>query len=312
MTTLTDRYVWAVVRDLPADRRDDVDRELRSTIADMTEAHPDADERAVLMELGDPADLAAGFDPRPQYLVGPNRYHSYLRTLRLVVSIAVPALVALTILGASVDERGVADTVADSIGAAFTAVVQAAFWVTVAYVVIDRTSTSADDTWSPDDLPTPPSAHPIAATQTVLSIVGALAVIGLIVFQHVRSFVRDDGDVVPVLDPDLWDGWMWVVIGLVAAAIPLAIAVHRAGRWTVPLAVINAVLNLVLLAVLGGLALGDDLVNPDLLGLLAERADRTEPFDPNGAVIAAIVAAVLIWDAAEKLQWAIRERGGRR
>jgi hypothetical protein len=212
-----------------------------------------------------------------------------------------------------VDERGVADTVADVIGAAFTAVVQAAFWVTIAYVVIDRTATPDDDAvWSLDDLPTPPSAHPIRATQTVLSIVGAVAVIGLIVFQHVRSFVTDDGDAVPVLDPALWDGWMWVVIGLTAASIPLALAVHRAGRWTLPLASVNATVNLALLVVLGGLALGDDLVNPDLLALLAERADRGEPFDPNGAVIAAVIAVVLIWDAAEKLRWAALERGGRR
>ena len=37
MSTLTDRYVWAVVRLLPEDQRPEVDRELRSLIADMAD-----------------------------------------------------------------------------------------------------------------------------------------------------------------------------------------------------------------------------------------------------------------------------------
>ena len=37
-TTLTDRYIWAVQRSLPEHQRDDIDRELRGTIADTVDA----------------------------------------------------------------------------------------------------------------------------------------------------------------------------------------------------------------------------------------------------------------------------------
>ena len=63
--TLTDRYVWAVLKSLPEAKRADIDRELRATIADDVEAR-EADgrdaaaaEREALAELGDPARLAA-------------------------------------------------------------------------------------------------------------------------------------------------------------------------------------------------------------------------------------------------------------
>jgi hypothetical protein len=35
--TLTDRYVWAVVRLLPEDQRSDVEPELRALVGDLTE-----------------------------------------------------------------------------------------------------------------------------------------------------------------------------------------------------------------------------------------------------------------------------------
>lgn len=37
MNDLVDRYIWAVVKRLPAEQRDDVADELRATIADMLE-----------------------------------------------------------------------------------------------------------------------------------------------------------------------------------------------------------------------------------------------------------------------------------
>src|SRR3546814_3153315 len=69
MTTspsLTDRYVAAVLRALPEDKRADIEKELRTSIADAIDARTETGEpaaeaeRAVLQELGDPARLAAG------------------------------------------------------------------------------------------------------------------------------------------------------------------------------------------------------------------------------------------------------------
>ena len=62
MTTLTDRYVWGVLRAVPEAQRPDLEPEIRAMIADAVDARvasvageaPTATERAVLTELGDP------------------------------------------------------------------------------------------------------------------------------------------------------------------------------------------------------------------------------------------------------------------
>ncbi|MFN8629484.1 MAG: hypothetical protein U0838_03940 [Chloroflexota bacterium] len=79
MTTLTDRYVWAVLRSLPNGQRRAGARD-RALIADAIEARgavgipaPDA-ERAALVELGDPDALAARYMDRPLALIRPRLY----------------------------------------------------------------------------------------------------------------------------------------------------------------------------------------------------------------------------------------------
>jgi hypothetical protein len=93
MSTLTDRYVWDVTRRLPASRRDDIERELRSTIADMAEA---ADERTALVELGDPARLAAEYRSGGRALIGDDLYPEYVRQLRRWLTIVVPVITTST------------------------------------------------------------------------------------------------------------------------------------------------------------------------------------------------------------------------
>ena len=70
--SLTDRYVAATVSGLDEAQRPEVERELHATIEDMVDARLEAGaptradaERAVLVELGDPLRLAAGYSGRP-------------------------------------------------------------------------------------------------------------------------------------------------------------------------------------------------------------------------------------------------------
>ena len=79
--SLTDRYVAATVSGLDEAQRPEVERELHATIEDMVDARLEAGaptradaERAVLVELGDPLRLAAGYSGRPLHLIGPVSY----------------------------------------------------------------------------------------------------------------------------------------------------------------------------------------------------------------------------------------------
>ena len=64
-----ERYVYAVVRQLPAKQRGDIELELKSLINDMLEERcgdvtpTERDVNVVLAELGKPSELAARYDP---------------------------------------------------------------------------------------------------------------------------------------------------------------------------------------------------------------------------------------------------------
>jgi hypothetical protein len=78
MSTLTNRYVWGVLRAVPERQRADLEPEIRVLVADAVEARAAsaqgdaaAVERAALTELGDPEILAARYTDRSLHLIGP-------------------------------------------------------------------------------------------------------------------------------------------------------------------------------------------------------------------------------------------------
>jgi hypothetical protein len=144
-TTLTDRYVDAILRRLPERQRPDIEKELRASIADAVDDRLDAGtdpaeaERAALTELGDPARLAAGYADRPLHLIGPAFYLDYMRALTALLAIVVPTVAAAVGLVQIVRGDTVGRVIGESIGAAMTTAVHIAVWTTLAFAIIDRT-----------------------------------------------------------------------------------------------------------------------------------------------------------------------------
>ncbi len=141
MTTLTDRYVAATLRSVPAPRREEIATELRASIQDMIEGRTDggeetaAAEREVLTELGDPAQLAARYADRRLQLIGPRYYLAWERLLKLLLSF-IPAMVGLLVgLVAATDGKSVGAAVGAGFATAFEVAVQIAFWVTLVFAV---------------------------------------------------------------------------------------------------------------------------------------------------------------------------------
>ena len=71
MSTLTDRYVWGVLRAVPTAQRADLEPEIRALVADAVEARiaagvvPAEAERAAIAELGDPSVSPRSTRTRP-------------------------------------------------------------------------------------------------------------------------------------------------------------------------------------------------------------------------------------------------------
>jgi hypothetical protein len=308
MTTLTDRYVWAVTRLLPERQRAEIDLELRSSIGDMVEAREDGDEAAVLLELGDPGRLAAGYSERPRYLIGPEDFPEYLRILKLVAALAIPGVTFLATLGSVIDDAAVGgELVGVVLSSAFMTAVHVGFWVTLFYAV--RARVLPDEPWSLDSLPDTPPDQRVSLSDTIFELGVVLVTIGAIFWDRTGRLGDGEGDGAPFLHPSLWDGWIHVVIGLLVAGGVVALLVHRAGRWTPRLAAANVGLNVALLAVVGWLAFDDRLVNPRFLEVLADRAELTAVPEANPWLIVLLVGAVLVWDSVETLTRLRRHTG---
>lgn len=316
--TLTDRYVEAVVRALPPRQRDDVARELRASIADQVDGRveagepDDAAERAVLTGLGDPDELAAGYADRPLWLVGPRFYLAWRRLVTLLPWIVLPFVAFAVALGQTLSDAGLGATVGSTVGATITVGVHLVFWTTLVFAVLERTTTPAEagiQPWDLDRLPEAGSGRPLFG-EMVVTIVFMVLSAGLVVWDHLvgLAWVKGAGHAgewMPVLDPALWPWWIGALFVAMAATAALSVAVWARGRWSYPLATVNAVLNVVVAGVTVWLLAEDRLFNPELVtALTALGAEDLDDVVPT--VFAFGVAGVAVWSVVDAYRKALR------
>ena len=312
-TTLTDRYVAATLRRIPAAQHDDIEQELRASIADAVEARLDSGvepheaETAVLTDLGDPDRLAASLAGRPLQLIGPGLYLDWWRLLTVLLWIApIPGAVVLAV--GLLDGEPVGSAIWSGIWTTASVALQIAFWTTLVFVVLERTghgrTTDLTGPWTVDRLPEVRERRDVSLADTVAS-VGLLALVVAAVFlqRSVSWFHTADGAPIPVLEPALWPGWVALFLGVIAVDAAIAIVTYARGRWTVGLAVLNTVSAVVFAVPTIWLATSDRLVNPEFLAASGG--------DSLTWVVPAIVATVLVvcgWDVVDGWIKALRAR----
>lgn len=302
--TLTDRYIWAVQRSLPERQRADIDRELRGTIADTIDGKieggtkPAVAEREVIAELGDPYRLAAGFADRPLHLIGPALFPDYIRLLKVLYAIVLPIAAAAILLGLLLSQPESVGAVAGPFFAALiTTVIHLGFWPTLVFALIERSPNPEwKSEWSPDSLPELPAAGAVKLSDALGPAVFLLSMVSLVVWQQFFPVVQaDDGTPLPILDPGLWPLWLPVLFGIAVLEIAFSILVWKVGRWTVPLAIVNAVMAIIAAAILVWLFATDQVIDPRW----AAELDLTKLVAPGGvlATIGAFTSAgIALWD----------------
>ncbi|PYC68506.1 hypothetical protein C7C45_18785 [Micromonospora arborensis] len=302
MNTLTNRYLAATLRSVPAPRREEIASELRASIDDMIEGRTDGGqdattaEREVLTELGNPDLLAAQYADRRLQLIGPTYYLVWLRLLKLLLSF-IPALAGTVVAIVTAAEGKGFGAIGTGIVVALHVFVHICFWLTLVFALIERSQTPVDlPEWTVDQLPDTPVHRGIPLADTIASVVFLVATIGYLPLQHYRSWVRGtDGDNIPVLDPPLWSFWLPALIVVMLGTLVFEIVKYRIGRWNWALFGTKALLNLAFSVPLVWLALSDRLLNPDLGERLSWLADADNR-NLIGVAIAVGTAAILVWD----------------
>lgn len=253
-TTLTDRYVAAVVRGLPDAQRADLAQELRASIADSIDdrveagAEPHTAEREVITELGDPIVLAAGYTGSPLHLIGPALFADWKRLLTLLEFIVVPIVLAtLTVVGLLKGDAPL-DAIGSAVWTAIVVATQLAFWVTAAFAVVERLPGMRGKKlagWNPDMLPES-SAQLTSPTEFVLETTfGALFITAFALSPFVSPFSDATGAPISFFDPWIWQTGLVAVLIIVPLLQIGANAIKLRGHWTLPLAIGAIIVDLV-------------------------------------------------------------------
>ncbi len=313
---LTERYIAATVRSLPPTAQHDVRAELEASIADAVEARldqgepPAQAERAVLTELGDPGVLAARYAERPLHLVGPRFYLAWWRLLKILLVIVPVCAVGGVALGQVLAGAPTGGIIGSAVVAGLGAIVQVSFWVTLVFVILERTGNAAAlPAWTVDQLPESTDTA-AGRTDVIASLLFLLLAVGAVFWDALLGFFPTGGAPVPILHPGLWPEGVVTLFVLMGAEALLAVAVYARGRWTTFLAVANTVLAVAFAVWALVLLVRGELVNPEFLSFLSTDGRLA---DDTLRVLAIVTGAGLVafplWDIADG--WIKTVRAGR-
>ncbi len=297
MSELTERYVGATLRSIPSRQRDDIEAELRASVADAVEARlangedEKTAEKEVLTGLGDPDRLAFGYTGQPGYLIGPDHFFAYRRLLAVLLVTVVPVVMAVTGVGQVIAGEDVGGVITQMLGIALTLVVHVAFWTTLVFYFIDRSDTESGTEWTLSDLPALPHKGSIKLSDTIWSVVVlAVTIVMIILSRDLSPVTAADGSVVPIFNEDMWDFWFPYLISVLGLEMVFEVIKYRAGAWSWGLASLNLAFNTLFAVPAVYLLATDQMFNPAL--------EATVPglSAPLNSVMIAVIVIVVVLD----------------
>ncbi|MFB7641603.1 HAAS signaling domain-containing protein [Peribacillus butanolivorans] len=265
---LIELYIQEVTRRLPEKNREDIALELQSTIEDMLpDDYTEQDVKEVLLKLGDPVTLASGYRDRPMHLIGPRYYDVYISLLKMILPIAaVISLIALigeNVFG-DIGEKTIIEVVIMLTGKGIAGIIstgiQVFFWLTLLFAILERTDTSKDQMpltkslkrWTPEDLKHIPN---ISKKKVIpkIEIFGSLLAISIFaaVYFNAANLLgvyegRNNGliFVTPSFNQEVLNSYWPLIFCIIFLGVILAIYKLLVGQWTLKLALINAIYQL--------------------------------------------------------------------
>jgi hypothetical protein len=315
MTSLTDRYVHAVLRAGPSSQRSELEPEVRALVADAIDARAgggateEAAERAALTELGDPAALAARYAEGPQYLIGPALFPEWKRLNTLLLSTVVP-IISAVVLGANLlanEPVGRAITAAGATG--INVALQTLFWVTLVFAAIERFAggvTAPRRTWTPDDLPELPEAGRLGVLEFASSLAANVFVLIGLLWVQLLPPISIEGRAFALFDPALWSFWLPWFIGVTVLEIAFTVVLWMRGRWTMGFAAANAILGAAFAIPAVYLVQNNMLFNPDLVDTVAAASGGQAWIQVSARITAIALIGFVAWDALDGFRKARR------
>lgn len=309
-TSLTDRYVWTVTRQLPPESGPDVARELRGTIEETVEGRvaagedPTTAEHETILGLGDPDVLSREYGGRPNHLIGPAYFPAWVRLVKLLLVVIVPIAVLGNVIARSFgSDADFGAIIGGAATLAFQTAVHLVFWTALIFALVERNAGPLGrdqlvTTWNPDELADPADrARRTSLVEMVFEVVWTLVAIALCVWQW--SGVGEGA--FQVLDPDLAFGWQVLVVALLAVDVVVTVAAWARGGWNIPLAAVSLVSAVASGVVLVWLVLSEQLLT-DLPREFGETFGVAADWTLSLPAVAVGIAIICGWEAVTALR----------
>ncbi|MEO4052346.1 hypothetical protein [Solibacillus sp. CAU 1738] len=292
---LIDKYIYEVTRRLPEKNRDDIALELKSTIEDMLpNEYTEEEIKQTLTKLGSPAELAASYKDKPNYLIGPNLYDTYIGTIKIVVpwAIVIALLVHIVenVLLISVEEAllsSIINAITVTTVNLVSVVFQVLFWITLGFVIVERTdglNITQKKAWTPDDLKNVkiiPKDKKIPLSDIIFGIIG-MTFFTIIYFYADRLVgvyqTADNGNltfVLPIFNQDTLIFYAPIIIFLIILQYAMLIYKFKIRNWTTKIAAVNLVVNLLGTIVFIFIANNPHLLNEAFIPYMADTLQIT-------------------------------------
>lgn len=252
---LIDRYIHEVGRHLPRKTRGDIQAELRSLLLDSLGASDEGEVNEeqvveVLKEFGAPKEVAASYQPKHQYLIGPELYPLF----KLVTIIVLAAVLGSLLLAFGVGvifggeplvfPQGL--QVLDYFGELFSALVSTFGTLVLVFFILQRLDVRPeldDEEWEPRSLPQINEGNAVSRTETVVGMAFALVILVILwFFPGIIGFVTTWGQDV-IVNPVIMEYVPLISIALLLG-IALDLVLLRQGRWTTATRLVKIGLNL--------------------------------------------------------------------
>jgi hypothetical protein len=202
--------------------------------------------------------------------------------------------------------------VGNAVGNAFSVGTQILFWVTLVFVLIERSGEKPDDLpksdsrpWTVDQLPALPRRRQISVAETVMNIAVLLFLLIWIALPTTLNLLQGTPASIPFLHPNLWGFWLPILFVLMGLTLIHEVFKLRIGNWTPALTMTNVILGIASIVYIAALVTTQDVINPEFLSMLEraegfERLRETVRWSVN--ISAAIIAGTYVWSMVDSIR----------
>lgn len=260
-----DLYIQEVTRRLPEKSRMEIEMELKSTILDMMpDDYTEADVNVALQQLGNPAKLANQYHERPNYLIGPKFYDSYITILKMSATIAVIIGLIVGIIDNVLTRpdditllESVISFISGSVGNILIALMNVFAWTTLTFAMLDRLVDDASmkqKAWTPEELkhvkPIEPKRQ-ISKGEIFFSLFWTAfwATLYFKASEILGIYEKSKADgklefVEPLFNQEVLLSFWPVAVAFIAYEIGMALYKWMVGRWTKKIAALNLIYHI--------------------------------------------------------------------